>query len=73
MMNKTCEDAKTCVKVESVVDCAINFVHHIGNRENIMEQFNKQAYFPGRKKVRMAAYPDVEEALLKWFKAAWAA
>ncbi|XP_022086316.1 tigger transposable element-derived protein 4-like [Acanthaster planci] len=40
------------------------------NKDKVMEQFENQAVSPARKRMRTAAYPDVEEALSMWFKAA---
>lgn len=43
------------------------------NKEKILTQFKSQRYAVGRRRMRTAAYPDVEEALLTWFRYARAA
>lgn len=43
------------------------------NKDRIMTQFKSQRYAAGRRRMRTAAYPDVEEALLTWFRYARAA
>ncbi|MPC31054.1 Tigger transposable element-derived protein 4 [Portunus trituberculatus] len=43
------------------------------NKEKILTQFKSQRYAVGRRRMRTAAYPDVEEALLMWFRYARAA
>ena len=45
----------------------------IKNKEKILTQFRSQRYAVGRRRMRTAAYPDVEEALLTWFRYARAA
>lgn len=43
------------------------------NKDKILTQFKSQRYAAGRRRMRTAAYPDVEEALLTWFRHARAA
>ncbi|KAG7171500.1 Tigger transposable element-derived protein 4-like 1 [Homarus americanus] len=43
------------------------------NKDRILTQFKSQRYAAGRRRMRTAAYPDVEEALLTWFRYARAA
>lgn len=43
------------------------------NKDKILTQFKSQRYAVGRRRMRTAAYPDVEEALLTWFRHARAA
>ena len=40
------------------------------NKESLIAQYEKQSCTPDRKRMKMAAHPDIEEALLMWFKAA---
>ena len=41
-------------------------------REKVLAQFENHAVTPARKRMRTVAYPDLEEALLMWFKGAHA-
>lgn len=43
------------------------------NKDRILTQYKSQRYAAGRRRMRTAAYPDVEEALLTWFRYARAA
>lgn len=43
------------------------------NKDRILTQYRSQRYAAGRRRMRTAAYPDVEEALLTWFRYARAA
>ena len=40
----------------------------INNQKRILAAFNQDSFEPGRKHMRIAAYDDLEKALLIWFK-----
>ena len=48
------------------------FMKNQKNKETVMKQFENRSVSPVKEHMRMTAYPQEEEALLTWFKAACA-